>query len=245
VFYPVSRETPIILSDGTKIATKKAAKVIFGYPEDSFLVLRVDSNSPRKDYGASWRALVPVMKKHSDIVVHFHCTGNGLSGGVLMPALFTRDMQTAPRFHLADEFDTFENWPISHLAALYNAADVFLSNSQGEGFGLTISEALACGTPVIAQDCSSITEVVGPGGVLIPPGFPITHPGGEDMFVTDAGAFSEAIEHLYLNDGYRKRYSKAAVDHVTKTFNWDVEAAKLDKIIVETVEQTEIVAEAV
>lgn len=245
VFHPVSRETSITIADGTKITSKKAAKAVFGYPEDSFLVLRVDTNSPRKDYGASWRALVPVMKKHSDIVVHFHCTGNSMSGGVLMPALWTRDMDTAHRFHLADEFDTYENWPIEYLAALLNAADVFLSTSQGEGFGLTIAEALACGTPVIAQDCSSITEVVGPGGILIPPGFPITHSGGQDMFVPDAPAFSEAIEHLYLNEGFRKRYGKAAVEHVTQTFNWDVEAAKLDKIIVETVEQTEIVAEAV
>ena len=240
VFHPGSRENPIVLADGTWIRTKREAKAVFGYPEDCFLVLRVDTNSPRKDYASSWKALVPVMKRHRDIVVHFHCSGTDLSQGVQMPALWTRDLETAPRFHLADEFDTYENWPIEHLVALMFAADLFLSNSQGEGFGLTIAEALACGTPVIAQDCSAISEVVGPGGILVPPGPAITHSGGQDMYLSQIDAFSEAIENLYLNEGFRKKYGKAGREHIKATFNWDVEAAKLDKIVTEIVEQTEL-----
>lgn len=242
IFYPVSRERPITLANGTQIKSKREAKAAFGYPEDAFLVLRVDSNNARKDYASSWKALVPVMKQHSDIIVHFHCSGNDWSGGVQMPALWTRDMETAPRFHLADEFDTFENWPIEHLVMLYNAADVFLSTSQGEGFGLTLLEAAACGLPIIAQNVSAMPEVVGPGGILIEGGFQITAPGGQDMFAANIPAFTEAIEYLYLNEGFRKRYGRAAAKHARETFNWDVEAAKLNDIITETVAQTELVA---
>jgi len=43
---------------------------------------------------------------------------------------------------------------------LYNAADVFLSPSKGEGFGIPIIEAQACGAPVVVTDFTSMPELV-------------------------------------------------------------------------------------
>lgn len=54
------------------------------------------------------------------------------------------------------------------LPALYNAADLFCFPSLYEGFGFPPLEALSCGTPVIAADNSSIPEVVGAAGILLP-----------------------------------------------------------------------------
>ncbi len=47
-----------------------------------------------------------------------------------------------------------------YLALMYNAADVFLGPSRGEGFGIPIIEAQACGTPVIVTNFSSMPELV-------------------------------------------------------------------------------------
>ena len=47
-----------------------------------------------------------------------------------------------------------------YMALMYNAADVFLSPSKGEGFGIPIIEAQACGAPVIVTDFSSMPELV-------------------------------------------------------------------------------------
>jgi len=55
------------------------------------------------------------------------------------------------------------------LPALYSAADLFAHPAHFEGFGLTPLEAMACGTPVIASDATSLPEVVGEGGLLVPP----------------------------------------------------------------------------
>lgn len=52
--------------------------------------------------------------------------------------------------------------------ALYSSAAVLGYASQYEGFGLPLLEAMACGCPVVAADNSSLPEVVGDGGVLIP-----------------------------------------------------------------------------
>jgi glycosyltransferase involved in cell wall biosynthesis len=59
--------------------------------------------------------------------------------------------------------------PEDELPLWYNAADVFVYPSLYEGFGLPPLEAMACGTPVIASNASSLPEVVGDSGVLVDP----------------------------------------------------------------------------
>lgn len=62
--------------------------------------------------------------------------------------------------------------PEEDLVALYNGAVLFVYPSLYEGFGLPPLESMACGTPVIASNVSSVPEVVGAAGLLIPPGDP-------------------------------------------------------------------------
>lgn len=231
-FHPASSDRPIVTSQGQKITNKRDAKRVFGYDPEGFLVLRVDRNSGRKDFASTWKALLPSMHKHADIEVHFHCQGNDKSGGPSMPDLFTRDPETFDRFHLPKDYNTFQGWPPEDLVALYNAADLFITTSQGEGWGLTIGEATACGVPVVAQNFSAIPEVVGPGGILIEPGYEVTAPGGQDMMAADVPAFSAAIERLYNNRGERRKLGVAGVKHA-KTFSWDTAADGFERIALE------------
>jgi glycosyltransferase involved in cell wall biosynthesis len=55
------------------------------------------------------------------------------------------------------------------LPILYGRADFFVYPSLYEGFGLPILEAMACGTPVITSDCSSMPEVAGEAALLVDP----------------------------------------------------------------------------
>jgi glycosyltransferase involved in cell wall biosynthesis len=58
--------------------------------------------------------------------------------------------------------------PLEKLA-LYQGADLYVTPSLDEGFGLTVLEAMACGVPVIAANRTSLPEVVGEAGVLVEP----------------------------------------------------------------------------
>lgn len=55
------------------------------------------------------------------------------------------------------------------LPALYNGADLFVFPSLYEGFGLPPLEAMACGTPVVTSNTSSLPEVVGDAAILVDP----------------------------------------------------------------------------
>lgn len=59
--------------------------------------------------------------------------------------------------------------PEREIPLWYNAASLFVYPSEYEGFGLPPLEALACGTPVVTSNTSSLPEVVGDAGILVDP----------------------------------------------------------------------------
>ena len=59
--------------------------------------------------------------------------------------------------------------PIGVLRAFYRAAELFAFPSLYEGFGLPPLEAMACGTPVVTSNVSSLPEVVGDAAVMVNP----------------------------------------------------------------------------
>jgi glycosyltransferase involved in cell wall biosynthesis len=70
---------------------------------------------------------------------------------------------------LADYVHFLENVSNEDLARLYNGACCLTLPSHYEGFGLPPLEAMACGTPVVVSDRTSLPEVVGDAGLLIDP----------------------------------------------------------------------------
>lgn len=228
-FYPVT-ERPIVLPNGEKLRSKRECKKAFGFDGDAFVIGRVDSNSGRKDYAASWRALVPVMVRHKNVQVHFHCDEVKAGHGVNLKTLRSREPEIMDRFFFPGQRGSHVGWSDVEMNALYNAFDLFISTSRGEGFGLTSLEAIACGIPVIAQNVSATPEVVGPGGVLLEPRGLLTVPNGEDYWLPDPEAFTNAIERLYSSAGARRSLGEAGREHA-KTFSWDVAAQKFDVYI--------------
>jgi glycosyltransferase involved in cell wall biosynthesis len=208
---------------------KKEAKAALGFDPDRFLILRVDKNSFRKDYPDSYRALRPILRKFSDIDVHFHCQPQAYDGYNLN-AMLWNDEDIRDRITFSPNLTGFTGWGTEQLSLLYSAADIFLSTSWSEGFGLTLLEAAACGTSIIAQNVASIPEVVGPGGILIEPDRVVTVPQGQEQWLPDVPAFTAAIERLYLSGGVRRKLGNAAAAHALN-FSWDIAAEKMAKII--------------
>lgn len=226
---------------------KREAKRMLGFHPDRFLVLRVDKNSWRKDYPASWKALRPVLRAHDDIDVHFHCRPVAKDGYDLNAVRFNdediRDRVTYTEALSVLPGGGFIGVSQQQMSLLYSAADVFLSTSWGEGFGLTILEAMACGTPVIAQRCSAVTEVVGDGGVLIDPVDRMHVPMGQEQCIPDVPKFTYWIERLYESRSKREELGRLAHQQSLR-FSWDEAARRFNDQIAKALETGAAPAEA-
>ncbi|MGE5708429.1 MAG: glycosyltransferase family 4 protein, partial [Bacteroidota bacterium] len=84
--------------------------------------------------------------------------------------------------------------PESDLPLLYNAATLFVYPSVYEGFGLPPLEAMACGTPVIVGDCSSLPEVVGNAALRVDPKDPRALRSAMDRVLGDPALAARLIE---------------------------------------------------
>jgi len=69
----------------------------------------------------------------------------------------------------ADELVFTDYVPEDDLVALYSAADLFVFPSLFEGFGIPVLEAMACGTPVICSNATSLPEVAGDAALMVDP----------------------------------------------------------------------------
>ncbi|MBI5959417.1 MAG: glycosyltransferase family 4 protein [Chloroflexi bacterium] len=88
--------------------------------------------------------------------------------GWLYEDIFVR----AEQLKLNNRVIWLEDVALEALPAVYNGARVLVFPSHYEGFGLPPLEAMACGTPVITSNCSSLPEVVGQAGLLVDPDSP-------------------------------------------------------------------------
>lgn len=91
------------------------------------------------------------------------------------------------------------------LPAVYNLADVFVYPSIYEGFGLPVLEAMACGTPVITTNVSSMPEITGDAGILVPP--------------EDPSALGSALRSLLADPTRRQKVAKEGLERAA-TFTW-------------------------
>ncbi|MBQ8672531.1 MAG: glycosyltransferase family 4 protein [Bacteroides sp.] len=95
--------------------------------------------------------------------------------------------------------------PGEDLPALYNGARVFLFPSLQEGFGIPVLEAMACGTPVITSNCSSLPEVAGTDALLVNP--------------HDSEEIASALLRLEHDDTLCRQLAAYGLEHV-KQFSW-------------------------
>ncbi|MDZ8227141.1 glycosyltransferase family 1 protein [Nostoc sp. ChiVER01] len=96
--------------------------------------------------------------------------------------------------------------PYSELPKIINQAIALVFPSLWEGFGLPVLEAMACGTPVITSNLSSLPEVAGDAAILINP--------------YNTGEITEAMQAIANDSLLRSRLSSQGIAH-SQQFSWE------------------------
>ena len=155
--------TPLAAEDIYKPLSKSNCKKIlkekYGI-EDNF-VLYVGGFSPRKNIIGlieAFSLIAPHKRKNTKLVI----TGKkGFS--------YSKYLKRAEDLGIANDVIFTDFIPLEHLPIFYNGAEILVYPSFYEGFGLPPLEAMACGTPVITSNITSIPEVCNDAALLVNP----------------------------------------------------------------------------
>jgi len=140
-------------------AAARAFRMRKGLPEH--IILFVGTIEPRKNLVRLLQAFA--MLRPSGNLPHHLVIGGGKGW------MYEQVFATVQELGLGDRVRFVGFIPQEELADWLRAADLFVYPSLFEGFGLPPLEALACGTPVIVSDISSLPEVVGEAALKVDP----------------------------------------------------------------------------
>lgn len=167
-------------------------------------LLNVGSNHPRKNVFAILHSLHVLNTQ--GVSVHLLKTG----------ADFTFEQKAFIQLHHLEQCVTYLGKPDkTTLVQIYNAADILVAPSLYEGFGMTVLEAMACGTPVITSNVTSLPEVAGDAAIMVEP--------------TDINAIVEAVHHLQNDVEYRTSLRQKGLERV-RAFTWETTAEQVAQV---------------
>jgi D-inositol-3-phosphate glycosyltransferase len=133
-------------------------KAYFQAHADKFIVTNVNRNQPRKDIPRTIAAFAKFKKQRPNSALYLHMNPTDVGGNVIEMAEQC-GLEPYKDVLVPDKFNECGGYPIDILNKIYNASDVFVSTTLGEGWGLTVTEAMATKTPVIVPDNTSLSEI--------------------------------------------------------------------------------------
>lgn len=122
----------------------------------------------------------------------------------------TDDLFAAIEAHALQDDITLPGFiPDEELPLWYNSAEVFIFPSVFEGFGLPVLEAMACGTPVLTSDVSSLPEVAQGAGLCLPP--------------HDVSLWTDTLSRVYYDAAWRETAQGRGLQKAQQ-FSWETTA---------------------
>ncbi len=215
VFYQLKNS----LEESRKEARNKLFK---GHEEliNSFIFLSANRNQPRKKLDLTMEGFALFAKdKPENVKIYMHC---GLVDASMDIGRLADTLEISNRLIVTSVSKGIQAVPEEHLNLIYNAADVGLNSSMGEGWGLTAIEHAVTGAPQIVPNHSACAELYGDCGVL-------ANAPGRWRFdnimtvgrVVTAESMAGAMETLYSDkELYTKLSDKSKSKFSSDDYNW-------------------------
>jgi D-inositol-3-phosphate glycosyltransferase len=207
-------------------------RVFLGFDPNDFVITNVNRNQPRKDLPNTIMAWLWVKQREPHAKLYLHTDVNGQAGRNLLPFI-----QRYVPDRWRDDISYCSEWglPRDYVRKVYGASDVVVSSSLGEGWGLSVSEAMACRVPVAMPRHTSLVELIGEeeqrglladchGGVVLP---------GESTYrsAVSVESLGEKILEVKKDPEAAARRTRVAVRWVRAHCNWDKITERWDEIL--------------
>jgi glycosyltransferase involved in cell wall biosynthesis len=194
-------------------ADKEAAKRRLGY-EGRFVVLCDARNQPRKLLPRLLETFDRFGRDRDDVILHLHCDpADPAARSAEYYYNVIADVELlglGDRVRFTKDMSIEGGLPIEDLAAIYQAADVHLLASWGEGFGLPTLQAAAAGVVPMAADYSASRELVRGHGVALDVEAFVPDQFGLQRALIDIDAAVGQLERLHADRGLLATMSIAA-----------------------------------
>ena len=182
---------------------------------DKFVIVMNSANKgrpSRKGFYEALKAFAQFSAAFEDTILYIHTDILGLHGGEEIASIVELVGCDPSKLRFPEQYKyNYSQLSEKYLNYVYNAADVFLSTSHGEGFGIPIIEAQAAGCPVILTDCTAMTELC-LSGRLIRGGTDFMHLPGATQRLPDVEETTYLLRDFRAikEDGDAKIYRKQA-----------------------------------
>lgn len=188
---------------------------------ESFIVLNVNRNQPRKRLDVALEGFAEFVQDKPDNVKYYHHAGIKDSGWNILDISTMLGIQN--RIILTNTVRDTQRVSVEELNMIYNIADIGINTSTGEGWGLCSTEGAACGVPQIVPDHSACTELFTDIGILVPVNqylySPDTLVRGGLVHPSDV---AEALEILYQSAELRETLGRESYKKFTsKEYTWE------------------------
>jgi glycosyltransferase involved in cell wall biosynthesis len=190
-----------------------------GMPKDAFLVGMVAANKgnpSRKCFAEAIQGFKILRERHPEAVLYIHTEVTGMFDGIDLPQLIRDCDLDLNAVIFPDQYRILHYpFPPERMAQIYSSLDVLLSPSAGEGFGIPVIEAQACGVPVIVSDFSAQPELCGSGWLVS--GTKHYTPIRSWQFAPDVADIYDALRQAYdSTDEHRKKARAHALQYDAK-----------------------------
>ena len=234
----VDTDTFFPLNPGELIDRSAAKRRLFGESESGgFIVLNAAKHDARKRLDLTIEGFARFAKnKPPDVKLYLH-TGATFDGPDIR--------ELAQRAGISDRLISTDGWLEDHPAVndddlnlIYNASDVGINTSSGEGWGLISFEHAATGAPQIVPAHSACEELWTTVDTILPIRNQGEHVGlGMLRKFVDADDIASILEKLYSNKQYRQEQAQKAYANATQpAYSWDRIATQWDHLLQRTTE---------
>jgi glycosyltransferase involved in cell wall biosynthesis len=199
---------------------KQEARKMLQLPEDAYIIgtvaMNKGANPSRKSFVEMMLAFRIFKQSHPKAVYLLHThDGQGMDGVVHFRELCMQNgLEIGKDVIFTDPYFSYVGAPVEMMRALYSSLDVFMLVSMGEGFGIPILEAQACGCPVIVGDWTAMSELCFSGHkVDIKDSTPFYTPQGSFMYTPHIEAIERKLELEYMKPSSRKKALAGAIEY--------------------------------